>query len=190
MNFKNNIVKTVQEKINSSNGITMPSLIGEMEKEGISSLDTGIAVDFLIKESLIKESSQGMFVSINGIVGDNMNEKRQLTQEQKDFRTLVCNNKGKIYDAQKDAPFLTHRGIEIAFGGCGEKAFRYIIALDLGLSDLEPVERIPRYLDWNDPALYDEGGIADQIKELLGTPLAQKDSEVSLRPVKINIGGK
>lgn len=170
--------------------VPMSILLLNMKEKGIPESKVGVALDTLINKNIVREVSKGYFsVSINGKSrGVNMNKNvNQLTKEQNDFRTLVCNNKSKIYKAQEEAPFLTHRGVQIAFGGCGEQAFRYKVALDLGLSDKEPIENVVLYLDWNDSALYDEGGIASQLKELLEEQAVQN---VALKPIKISIGGK
>lgn len=190
------ITQKVLEEIKSleveySGNAPMSILLANMKEQGVPESKVGVALDTLVSKKIVREVAEGYFrVSINGQPrGVNMNKvnKNQLTKEQNDFRTLVCNNKSKIYKAQEEAPFLTHRGVQIAFGGCGEQAFRYKVALDLGLSDKEPVENVVLYLDWNDSALYDEGGIASQLKELLEEQAVQN---VALRPVKISIGGK
>ena len=90
--------------------------------------------------------------------------------EQVEFAELVQRNKGKIFDADV---VLKHRGAEVLFGGAGPKALRYKIAIS-GYSDKDEVEEVPMYLDWDDSALYDEGGIADQIRDLLSIPLKGK----------------
>lgn len=91
--------------------------------------------------------------------------KKQLncTQEQQDFARLVKSRKGDIFDANQ---VLIHRGAQVLFAGAGDQAFRYKIAVQ-GFSDKEPVEYPILYLDWDDSALYDEGGLADQIREIL-----------------------
>lgn len=92
--------------------------------------------------------------------------KLNCTPEQKAFAKLVKDNKGVIYDANQ---VLTHRGAQVLFGGCGDKSLRYKIAVS-GFSDKEEVEYAIMYLDWDDSALYDEGGLADQIREIVGEP--------------------
>lgn len=89
------------------------------------------------------------------------------TAEQVEFAELVQRNKSKIFDADE---VLKHRGAEVLFGGAGPKAFRYKMAI-AGYSDKEEVEEVVMYLDWDDSALYDEGGLADQIRDLLSIPL-------------------
>ena len=54
------------------------------------------------------------------------------------------------------------------------------------MSDKEEVEEVPRFLDWDDTALYDEGGIADQIREFLGS---KPEPKVTLKPM-ISVGAK
>lgn len=147
--------------------------------------DIGDAVELLINENKIKDIGNSNFVSITGKnVGDNMkvnqnnsqkvnggrtNKEIELTPEQEDFRDHVCKNKGKIYDAQEQGTVLVHRGNQILFAGCGSQAFRYKIAVE-GLSDKNPIEFPVLYLDWDDGALYDENGIADQLEPIIGKP--------------------
>lgn len=97
-----------------------------------------------------------------------VSNKLKCTPEQEAFGILVQERRGDIYDALEEAQInLVHRGAEILFAGAGEKAFRYRIGVS-GYSDKEDVELPVMYLDWDDLALYDQGGIADQIKNLLG----------------------
>lgn len=91
------------------------------------------------------------------------------TKEQADFAELVNKNKGKLYNQ-----LLTHRGVNIQFGGAGRKTLRYLVAFE-GLSDKEELEYVPLYLDWDDTALEDEGGIRDQIQEILGKETRNPD---------------
>lgn len=91
-------------------------------------------------------------------------KKLNTSKEQRDFARLVRANKSKLFDLNE---VLIHRGCEVLFAGCGSQAFRYKISVS-GFSDKEPVEYPVLYLDWDDSALYDKGGLADQIKELLG----------------------
>lgn len=200
MNFNKDVSETVSKMIvelepQFGGKVPMNVLMQKAEEQNnIQAIDVGIALDFLIKDKKIFEVSSGCFSTKEGDIMNEKNYQTQstqkvvLTKEQAGFKNLVCKNKGRIYDAQEEQPFLTHRGVQIAFGGCGEKAFRYKVALDLGFSDKEPVEIKVFYLDWDDSALYDEGGIADQLRSFLGTPVPQQ--EVSLKPVKIDIGGK
>ena len=157
-----------------------------------------------IKAEEIKNETPKKEVSLKRLVkGDNMNNANNMnkyngrrtgfrvdpelncTPEQEAFAELVNNNKGRIFDAEQ---ILIHRGCEILFGGAGRKALRYRIAIELNLSDKEPVEEFPLYLDWDDSALYDEGGIADQIRAILGVNSVPK---TKLRAVKLGqIAGK
>ena len=117
--------------------------------------------------------------------GFRVDPKLKCTPEQKEFAELVNNNKGKLFDLESP---LIHKGCEIAFGGAGGKALRYKIALELNLSEKEPVEEIVLYLDWNDNALYIPGGIADQIREILG---ANSSPKTTLKPVSLaQLAGK
>lgn len=108
-----------------------------------------------------------------------MNNKQQkekkhleLTEAQKAFRELVQKKRGAIYDAQEQGNIFVHRGNQVLFAGCGDQALRYKIAV-VGMSDKEPVEYAVMYLDWDDTALYDKDGLADQIKAIVGNPLPQ-----------------
>ena len=94
------------------------------------------------------------------------------TEEQLNFRKLVNNPKNKATLFAKDVP-LTHRGVEIKFGGCGPKAFRYIIAIG-GMSDKEEIEEVPMYLDWDDTALED---IVPQVEAILGVKKSETKIE-------------
>ena len=113
--------------------------------------------------------------------GDKMTTVKEIvancTEEQLEFRNLVNKNKAKLF-AEDVA--LTHRGVEIKFGGSGPKAFRYLIAI-ANMSDKEEIEEVPMYLDWDDTALED---IVPQIEAILGV----KKSETKIKP--IIIGGK
>lgn len=105
---------------------------------------------------------------------NNKKEKKQLelTESQKAFRELVQKKRGAIYDAQEQGNIFVHRGNQVLFAGCGNQALRYKIAV-VGMSDKEPVEYAVMYLDWDDTALYDKDGLADQIKAIVGNPLPQ-----------------
>ena len=110
----------------------------------------------------------------------------ECTPEQRAFANSVCKNKGVIYDAQKAGTVFTHRGNQILFAGAGDDALRYKIAV-AGLSDKNPVEFPVLYLDWDDSALYDEGGLADQIK-----PILNQSSQPTIAPTitATAVGGK
>ena len=108
------------------------------------------------------------------------------TPEQAKFARDVQANKGKIFDATDEGMTLTHRGVEIKFGGAGDSSFRYLIAV-AGMSDKDEIEEVPMFLDWDDTALYEEGGIADQIREFLGQE--PEKPKVNLKPM-IAVGAK
>lgn len=103
--------------------------------------------------------------------GPSKGKKKKLncTPEQKDFAELICSNKGKIFNAQDEGQTFIHRGAQVLFGGCGDQAIRYKIAIS-GFSDKSPVEYAVMYLDWDDSALYEEDGLADQLKAIVGKP--------------------
>ncbi|MDO5815917.1 MAG: hypothetical protein Q4Q18_09780 [Methanobrevibacter sp.] len=136
------------------------------------------------------------------IEGDNMNVQKttttkvtrpmksskkviSCTPEQAKFARDVQKNKSKLFDAADEGMKLIHRGIEIKFGGAGESSLRYLIAV-AGMSDKDEIEEVPMFLDWDDTALYEEGGIADQIREFLGQTTEPK---VQLKPM-ISVGAK
>lgn len=96
-------------------------------------------------------------------------KKMNCTPEQVEFAKNVRDNKGKIYKAQDEGKVFIHRGAQVLFGGAGKESLRYKIAIS-GFSDKEPVEYAVMYLDWDDTALYEEGGLAEQIKSVIGNP--------------------
>ena len=180
--LKNNEIKIENDNIVRIDNMELPFEISEEE----------------IRAEEIKAETPKKEVSLKRLVkGDNMNNTNNMnkyngrrtgfrvdpelncTPEQEAFAELVNNNKGRIFDSEQ---ILVHRGCEILFGGAGKKALRYRIAIELNLSDKEPVEEFPLYLDWDDSALYDEGGIADQIKVILGVNSVPK---TKLRAVKL-----
>lgn len=106
-------------------------------------------------------------------VKDMKNKKTlNLTPEQQAFRNLVQKKRGAIYDEQEKGKIFVHRGNQVLFAGCGDQALRYKIAV-VGMSDKESVEYAVMYLDWDDSALYDKDGLADQIKAIVGNPVPQ-----------------
>lgn len=110
-------------------------------------------------------------------------KKLNCTQEQLDFAKNVCDNKGKIYKAQDEGQIFTHRGAQVLFGGAGKESLRYKIAVS-GFSDKEAVEYAVMYLDWDDTALYEEGGLAEQLKSVIGNPKPQ------IAPAIVAVGAK
>ena len=120
-------------------------------------------------------------VTYNNNRGDKVTTTKEViencTPEQLEFRELVNKNKSRLF--AEDVP-LTHRGVEIKFGGCGPKAFRYLIAI-ANMSDKDEIEEVPMYLDWDDTALED---IVPQIEAILGI----KKSQTKIAP--IIVGGK
>lgn len=193
-----NIIKTVEncaiELSNKKGTFGIGDLLVELP--GLDPVEIGDSIELLISENKIKSSGSN-FIYNNGKVGDNMKTKNNfrkenskeevvLTPEQEAFRDHVCKNKGKIYDAQREEVILIHRGNQILFAGCGEQAFRYKIAVE-GLSDKNPVEFPVMYLDWDDTALYDEGGVYDQLESIIGKPIKTPTIQPTIRAT---VGGK
>lgn len=157
---------------------------------GLSPNAVKIGVKGLINSGIVSINPQGYYSILSGTnevfknntfknkKGDKMNSrnlrttrgkfsispKLNCTPEQEQFGILVQENKGAIFDAEV---ILEHRGAQIVFAGAGNQAFMYRIGIS-GYSDKEEIEMPSMYLDWDDTALYDEGGIADQIREILG----------------------
>ena len=171
------------EQLKADTGLSPKALeigLKNLVSDGILGINADNSYYNAVYESPVPQQKKAINHNKNSS-GDKMNmrkqtqtqSKRQLncTPEQKAFANLVKARKSDIFDAEK---VFIHRGAEVVFGGCGDKAFKYKMAI-AGYSDKEPVELKEFWLDWDDSALYDEGGLADQIRELLG--------ETTLQPI-------
>lgn len=165
MNVLKNGAMTVEE-ISATSGVSAPAV--EIILENLTQLGMVQPVDgkYTLTTAPVPVQNEGDIMQTVQTQTSKKTEELTLTPEQAEFRKLVQNKRGDIYDANK---VLIHRGAQILFAGCGKKAFRYKIAVS-GFSDKEPIEYPVMYLDWDDSALYDEGGIRDQIEAIVGKP--------------------
>ena len=205
MNFKQILDIAKEEVLRLENEfagqIPVNIIFTNMRDKNIGDIDIKVALQMLERKNYIKINNEYIRLTTKNEIGENMQVQKEnkfqaqdsrkeskrvqlnCTPEQKAFARLVKARKSDIFDAKK---IFIHRGAEVVFGGCGDKAFKYKMAIS-GYSDKEPVELKEFWLDWDDSALYDEGGLADQIKELLG--------ETTLQPVltpaiQAQVGGK
>lgn len=151
-----------------SENSTVEQITAVAGSKGVSSEAVSVVLTNLIKSGeVVVNNGLHTYVGAPQVAPAPQNKKQlNLTPEQENFRKLVQAKRGDIYDANK---VLIHRGAQVLFAGCGPQAFRYKIAVS-GFSDKEPVEYPVMYLDWDDSALYDEGGIRDQIQAIVGKP--------------------
>lgn len=207
------MIKTVIRNVNDEySGKSTPDLVKTYAKADYNLSDEAIrdGILQLINSNEIDVTPEGHYkikTQVNNISnkrtieGDNMNnvktttkvtrpmkssKKVKCTPEQVRFAAYVQDNKSKLFDAADEGMKFIHRGVEIKFGGAGEYSFRYLIAV-AGMSDKDEVEEVPMFLDWDDTALYEEGGIADQIREFLGQE--PEKPKVTLKPM-IAVGAK
>lgn len=178
------------------------NLSDEAIRDGILQLLNSNEIDVTPEGHYRIKTQVSNFSNNRTIEGDNMNNvktttkvNRQMnsskkvincTPEQAKFARDVQKNKGKLFDAADEGIKLLHRGIEIKFGGAGDSSFRYLIAV-AGMSDKDEIEEVPMFLDWDDTALYEEGGIADQIREFIGQE--PEKPKTTLKPM-IAVGAK
>jgi len=209
---KEMIKKTIRNVNDEYSGKSTPALVATYAKADYNLSESAVKDGLiqLISSGEVIVTPEGHYkikTQVNNISnkrtieGDNMNnvktttkvtrpmkssKKVKCTPEQAKFATYVQDNKSKLFDATDEGMKFIHRGVEIKFGGAGEYSFRYLIAV-AGMSDKEEVEEVPMFLDWDDTALYEEGGIADQIRKFLGQE--PEKPKVTLKPM-IAVGAK